>query len=182
MIIELTDKEVKDLYSLLLRNTNSTKSIHLDTVKDRQILWDLECLIEKQLPPEWVIASDDLGEKASPKPEQLPINSKDFSEYIKSSDIFKITKEYMIVFLSNWYYHENKDDFIECMGTELDKVINTYRFHNQSVSIVKNYNFDEPNQDYIHCAIDIFNDKGDFITGYKAIYDFLLNIDDDTLY
>ncbi len=53
MIIELADEEVITLYSFLLRNTDNHHSIQLKNEKDRQILWDLECLIEKQLPPEW---------------------------------------------------------------------------------------------------------------------------------
>ena len=53
MIIELTDKEASELYSLLLRNTSNHNSIQLTSEKDRQILWDLECLLEKQMPPDW---------------------------------------------------------------------------------------------------------------------------------
>lgn len=55
MIIELTDEDVMTLYSLLYRNTENHHSIQFQNEKDRQILWDLECLIEKQLPPDWEI-------------------------------------------------------------------------------------------------------------------------------
>lgn len=60
MIIELTEEEGCKLFSLLWKNSNNEKYIELHTEQDRQILWDLECLLEKQMPPEFLIDTSDI--------------------------------------------------------------------------------------------------------------------------
>ncbi len=112
---------------------------------------------------------------------QPPIDPQDFSEYIKSSDIFTITRGNVIKYLPNWYNHENKDDFIDNFGANLDTVLSAYKFFDRSVSIVKNFNFDNTHQDYIHCTIDIFDNEGCYIANYKLTFDYQLNLVDDTL-
>ncbi len=110
----------------------------------------------------------------------MVIDPTEFSNFIETSNIFEKTLSMMKLYITEWYA-ENTDDFLECMGSELEVVLDEYSFFNRSVHFVKNFNFDPPNQDYIHCIIDIKDKKGDIRTSYKAIFDYYLNAEDDTL-
>ncbi len=47
MIIDLSEYEAAVLSNLLYKNTHSTEFIKTHNAVERQVLWNLECLIEK---------------------------------------------------------------------------------------------------------------------------------------
>lgn len=55
--LELTQAEAVILSDLLWRNTENQQSITLLNAAERQVLWNVECLLEKQLPPDLDVAS-----------------------------------------------------------------------------------------------------------------------------
>lgn len=65
-------------------------------------------------------------------------------------------------------------------GSRAKIVLNQYTFYNQSVYFVKNFHFDIPQQDYIHCIIAIEDKKSDSCFSYKGIFDDTLNPVDGT--
>lgn len=53
MTIELTKSEATVFYKMLFR-WNQSDHISLDSPEEQQLLWDLECVLEKKLEPiEW---------------------------------------------------------------------------------------------------------------------------------
>lgn len=51
--IELTEAEAIVLSDFLYKNTNQEKVLSLENKAQRQALWNLECLLEKKLPPKF---------------------------------------------------------------------------------------------------------------------------------
>lgn len=51
LIIELTEAEAIVLSDFLYKNTNEEKILSVESKAQRQALWNLECLLEKNLPP-----------------------------------------------------------------------------------------------------------------------------------
>lgn len=51
MKIELTEAEAVVLSDFLYKNTNKEKELSVENKAQRQALWNLECLLEKSLPP-----------------------------------------------------------------------------------------------------------------------------------
>lgn len=53
MIIELTEAEMIILFDFLYKNTDCDKVLNIENKIQRQVLWNLECLLEKQMHPEY---------------------------------------------------------------------------------------------------------------------------------
>ncbi len=109
------------------------------------------------------------------------IDSKEFSNFIETTKIFEETLNMMKEYLNNWYI-DDTEDFLECMGDEGDVVLNEYTFFNQSVHFVKNFNFVEPDQDFIYCIIDIKDKEGDIRRSFKAVFDYNLTVEDTMMF
>lgn len=110
-------------------------------------------------------------------PISIPVDSEEFSEFIKRSKIFDRTRELMRGYLTNWYSN-NVETFIEDMRADLATVLERYHFYNEFVSIDKNFNFDPP-LDTVTCTIRIADEEDDYCSQYSTIYDFHLNAIDD---
>lgn len=108
----------------------------------------------------------------------IPVDSKQFSEFIEESKIFDITRQLMRTYLTSWY-EEDAETFVAEMEADLPTVLSEYRFRNTFVSITKNFNFDPP-MDTVSCTIHI-TDEGGYRTSYRAVFDDCLNMIDDFL-
>lgn len=53
MKIELTEAETIVLSDFLYKNTNNEEILSVENKAQRQALWNLECLLEKNLPPKF---------------------------------------------------------------------------------------------------------------------------------
>lgn len=107
----------------------------------------------------------------------VPVGPEQFSEFIDQAKIFDRTRELMREYLANWYY-DDAEAFAENMRADLSIVLEQYHFHNEFVSITKNFNFDPP-ADTISCTIRITDEENDCCARYSAIFDFQLNAIDD---
>lgn len=58
--------------------------------------------------------------------------------------------------------------------------MSTYHFCDEKASFDKNFNF-EPALDTITCIIGIHDEEDDYLTQYRVIFDYNLNIIDDML-
>ena len=109
----------------------------------------------------------------------VPIDKDKFSKYIEESKIFDKTKALLLDYLSNWY-SKSSSEFIQDMRADLNMVIKSYHFHNETVAISKHFDYD-PVLDYISCTIRITDEEDDWCIRYKAIFDYDLNAIDDIM-
>lgn len=107
----------------------------------------------------------------------IPVDPKQFFEFIDASKIFETTRQLMTRYLMNWY-NDDTETFVENMRADLSTVLEHYQFRNEFVSITKNFNFDPPT-DTVSCTICITDEEGDCCSRYNAIFDFQLNAIDD---
>ena len=107
----------------------------------------------------------------------IPVDPEQFSEFIDNSKIFDMTRRLMRDYLTNWY-SDDAEMFMEDMRGNLSTVLGQYHFHNEFVSITKNFNFDPP-MDTVSCTIHISDEADDFCVRYTAIFDDQLNVIDD---
>lgn len=107
----------------------------------------------------------------------IPVDPEQFSEFIDNSKIFDMTRRLMRGYLTNWY-SDDAEMFMEDMRGDLSTVLEQYRFHNEFVSITKNFNFDPP-MDTVSCTIHISDEADNFCVRYTAIFDDQLNVMDD---
>ncbi len=107
----------------------------------------------------------------------IPVDPERFSEFIDKSKIFDTTRQLMIEYLTNWY-NDDAETFVENMRADLSTVLEHYHFHNEFVTITKNFNFDPP-MDTVSCTIHISDEVDDFCVRYTAIFDDQLNVMDD---
>ncbi len=110
---------------------------------------------------------------------KILIDSQIFSEYIKQHHLFEKTKENLILCLKNFYAQE-PEEFKEMLYADVSKVINTYHFENEGVSISKSFFYDPP-LDYISVWIRIYDNENYYLAEYTAFYDSDLNCIDDKL-
>lgn len=108
----------------------------------------------------------------------LPIDSKEFSNFIFQNNLFEKTLSLMNKFLENWFI-EDKERFIEEFNGDFTYVINTYTFEHGGVSFTKNFESDDPPLDYISVWIGIVDQDGSYLCTYTAFYDYNLNCIDD---
>ena len=109
----------------------------------------------------------------------IPVDPKQFSEFIDNSKIFDMTWRLMRGYLTNWY-SDDAEMFVEDMRGDLAAVLEKYHFHNEFVSITKNFNFDPP-MDTVSCIIYITDEEDDCCARYKAVFDYQLNVIDNTM-
>ena len=107
----------------------------------------------------------------------IPVDPKQFSEFIDTSKIFDKTRQLMRGYLTNWY-SDDAEMFVEDMRGDLATVLEKYRFHNEFVFITKNFNFDPP-MDTISCTIHISDEDDDCCTRYTAVFDLQMNAIDE---
>lgn len=110
---------------------------------------------------------------------EIPVDSEQFSNFIDNSKIFDKTREFMKEYLTNWY-NDDEEEFKENMHADLTTVLDRYRFHNEFVSITKNFNFSPP-MDTVSCAIYITDEDDSYCARYRTIFDDQLNEIDDTI-
>ncbi len=106
----------------------------------------------------------------------IPVDPKQFSKFIDNSKIFDMTRRFMRDYLTNWY-SDDAETFVEDMRGDLTAVLKKYHFHNEFVSITKNFNFDPP-MDTVSCTIHISDEDNDCCTRYTAVFDNHLNLID----
>ena len=107
----------------------------------------------------------------------IPVDTKQFSEFIDKSKIFDTTRQLMIGYLTNWY-NDDAETFVENMWADLSTILEHYHFRNEFVSITKNFNFDPP-IDTVSCTIRITDEEDDCCTRYTSVFDNHLNPIDD---
>lgn len=107
----------------------------------------------------------------------IPVDPEQFSEFIDNSKIFDMTRRLMSEYLTNWY-SDNAEMFVKDMRGDLSAVLEQYHFHNEFVSITKNFNFGPP-MDTISCTIHISDEDDDYCTRYTAVFDLQMNAIDD---
>ena len=107
----------------------------------------------------------------------FPVDPEKFSEFIDKSKIFDKTKQFMKEYLTNWY-NDDAEKFSESLRADLPTVLERYHFHNEFVSITKNFNFDPP-IDTVSCTIRITDEEDGCCSRYKAIFDLRMNAIDD---
>lgn len=109
-----------------------------------------------------------------------PLDRESFSHYIKETQVAEKTLSHMKVYLTNWY-KDFPEDFRRVLQADLDEVLQNYHFPLQSVALVKNFNFDPPFQDYLHCFLDIESPDGYHHGRYQCIYNPQLEAVDDKI-
>ncbi|KSV57696.1 hypothetical protein [Acetivibrio ethanolgignens] len=109
----------------------------------------------------------------------VPINSKEFTDFISDNNLFQLTQEKLTTCLKNWWTHD-KAAFLEDMNADLETVLKKYNFENDGVSFSKSYSYDPP-MDYISVWIHIFDEENNYICEYTAFYDLELQIFDDKI-
>lgn len=107
----------------------------------------------------------------------IPVDPKQFSEFIDTSKIFETTRQLMTRYLTNCY-NDDAETFVKNMRADLSTVLEHYHFRNEFVSITKNFNFAPP-MDTVSCTIRITDEEDDCRARYNAIFDFQLNAIDD---
>ena len=109
----------------------------------------------------------------------IPVDPEQLSKFIDKSKIFDTTRQLMIGYLTNWY-NDDAETFVENMWADLSTVLEHYQFRNEFVSITKNFNFDPP-MDTVSCIIYITDEEDDCCARYKAVFDYQLNVIDNTM-
>lgn len=82
-------------------------------------------------------------------------------------------------YLTNWY-SDNTETFTEDMRADLTTVLERYHFYNEFVSIDENFNFAPP-LDTVTCTIRITDEEDDCCARYRAVFDYQLNVIDDSM-
>ncbi len=121
MKIELTTEEACTLYDMIYR-WNETEQPSIKNAAEQQLIWDLECILEKEL--ELIeIRQEERKKLHSPCRKQekgaVPMDQVQFQEFIDASCIFEKTRVHMYEYLKNWYEDDAKH-FIEEMRADLD--------------------------------------------------------------
>ncbi|WHH59732.1 hypothetical protein [Petroclostridium sp. X23] len=110
---------------------------------------------------------------------EIPVSSSSFQNFIVDSQLFEKTNKALINYLINWY-NDNPEAFIDDMRADLNRILQTYNFHNERVAISKSYSY-EPPLDYIACDIRITDEEDSCCCVYTAFFDQELNIFDDKI-
>lgn len=111
---------------------------------------------------------------------KYPVDREAFSAFIEERDIFTLTRKYLHGYLKS-YSAEYPEWFVEDFGADLETILKTYRIENHMVSFNKNFAF-EPAMDTISCQIDISDAEDRYLTTYKAVFDYEMNVIDDMMY
>ena len=107
------------------------------------------------------------------------LNGMPFDAYLEKYKIFKKTKRFMMKHLKYWYDDE-PEDFQGFMRADYQTVAETYQFKRKIAAFEKNYMYDTPLL-CIAFSMDIYDDKGDFVAIYTAIFDLDGNYIDDLM-
>lgn len=110
---------------------------------------------------------------------KIPMDWQMFSEFIQDNCLFDKTKDNLIICLKN-FYMQDPEKFEEMLNADVDKIISTYNFVNEGVSLSKSFSYDPP-LDYISVWIRIYDNENDYLAEYTAFYDLELNCIDDKL-
>lgn len=111
---------------------------------------------------------------------RFPADREAFSVLIEENNLFQLARKYLRGYLET-YYEEYSEWFVEDFGADFETMMQTYRFQNTIVSLNKNFNF-EPPMDTISCQIDISDIEDSYLTTYKIVFDYEMNVIDDMLY
>ncbi len=110
---------------------------------------------------------------------KIPVDSQRFTAFIEEHHLFDKTKDHLITFLKN-FYMQKPEEFEEMLYADADKVIHSYDFVNEGVSLSKSFFYDPP-MDYISVWIRIYDNENDYLAEYTAFYDAELKFIEDRL-
>ena len=110
---------------------------------------------------------------------EMLLNGIPFDAYLEKYKIFEKTRRFMMEYLKNWY-DDNPEDFQKEMWADYRTVAETYQFKRKIAAFEKNYMYDTPLL-CIAFSMDIYDDEGDFVAIYTAIFDLDGNCIDDLL-
>ena len=110
---------------------------------------------------------------------EMLLNGLPFDEYLEKYKIFKKTKRFMMKHLKYWY-DDNPEAFQKEMWADYQTVAETYQFKRKIAAFEKNYMYDTPLL-CIAFSMDIYDDEGDFVAIYTAIFDLDGNYIDDLM-
>lgn len=110
---------------------------------------------------------------------KLPINYLQVNEFERQNNLFNLTKEYLIKWLET-SYHDSPKEFEEQYYSDINTVLNNYKFENEGISFSRSYSY-EPPLDYISVSIRIYDQEDDYVAEYRAFYDLDLQIFDDRM-
>ena len=69
---------------------------------------------------------------------KIPVDSQRFTAFIEEHHLFDKTKDHLITFLKN-FYMQKPEEFEEMLYADADKVIHSYDFVNEGVSLSKSF-------------------------------------------
>ena len=110
---------------------------------------------------------------------EMLLNGMPFDDYLERYKIFEKTMQFMMEYLKNWY-DDDPEDFQKEMRADYRTVAETYQFKRKIAAFEKNYMYDTPLL-CIAFSMDIYDDEGDFVAIYTAIFDLDGNGIDDLL-
>lgn len=107
----------------------------------------------------------------------LPIYWDKINSFMDSNDLFNRAARSMRNYLRN-YFQDDEVNFCEDYGSDLNSVLNTYRFENAGISFSRDFGRE---LDYISVWIRIYDAEDSYIGEYNLFFDEQLNVIDDTL-
>ena len=110
---------------------------------------------------------------------EMLLNGILFDDYFEKYKILEKTKQFMMEYLKNWYDDDPKD-FQRAMRADYRTVAETYQFKRKIAAFEKNYMYDSPLL-CIAFSMDIYDDEGDYVAIYTAIFDLNGNYIDDLM-
>ena len=110
---------------------------------------------------------------------EMLLNGIPFDAYLEKYKIFEKTRRFMMEYLKNWY-DDNPEDFQKEMWADYRTVAETYQFKRKIAAFEKNYMYDSPLL-CIAFSMDIYDDEGDYVAIYTAIFDLNGNYIDDLM-
>ena len=110
---------------------------------------------------------------------EMLLNGIPFDDYLEKYEIFEKTTQFMMEYLKNWYDDE-PEDFQREMRADYQTVAETYQFKRKIAAFEKNYMYDTPLL-CIAFSMDIYDDEGDSVAIYTAIFDLDGNYIDDLM-
>ena len=110
---------------------------------------------------------------------EMLLNEITFDAYLEKYKIFEQTMQFMMEYLKNWYDDE-PEDFQKEMRADYRTVAETYQFKRKIAAFEKNYMYDSPLL-CIAFSMDIYDDEGDYVAIYTAIFDLNGNYIDDLM-